>query len=48
MTDGTQPAMLVLSGGEGYIDFRVGKQIFVMVCKVCRLNYKLYINKLWK
>lgn len=25
ITDGTQPAMLVLSGGEGYIDFRVGK-----------------------
>ncbi|XP_025996467.1 JNK-interacting protein 3 isoform X2 [Solenopsis invicta] len=24
ITDGTQPAMLVLSGGEGYIDFRVG------------------------
>ncbi|XP_072762487.1 JNK-interacting protein 3 isoform X4 [Anoplolepis gracilipes] len=24
VTDGTQPAMLVLSGGEGYIDFRVG------------------------
>ncbi|XP_035718908.1 JNK-interacting protein 3-like isoform X1 [Vespa mandarinia] len=23
-TDGSQPAMLVLSGGEGYIDFRVG------------------------
>ncbi|XP_044016784.1 JNK-interacting protein 3 isoform X3 [Aphidius gifuensis] len=23
-SDGTQPAMLVLSGGEGYIDFRVG------------------------
>lgn len=25
VTDGTQPAMLVLSGGEGYIDFRVGE-----------------------
>ncbi|XP_011305142.1 JNK-interacting protein 3 isoform X3 [Fopius arisanus] len=24
ISDGTQPAMLVLSGGEGYIDFRVG------------------------
>ncbi|XP_076287894.1 C-Jun-amino-terminal kinase-interacting protein 4-like isoform X12 [Lasioglossum baleicum] len=24
LTDGSQPAMLVLSGGEGYIDFRVG------------------------
>ncbi|XP_060831414.1 JNK-interacting protein 3 isoform X2 [Bombus pascuorum] len=24
VSDGTQPAMLVLSGGEGYIDFRVG------------------------
>ncbi|XP_048515745.1 JNK-interacting protein 3 isoform X2 [Athalia rosae] len=24
VTDGSQPAMLVLSGGEGYIDFRVG------------------------
>jgi len=31
VTDGTQPAMLVLSGGEGYIDFRVGKQIFVIL-----------------
>ncbi|XP_076227459.1 JNK-interacting protein syd isoform X3 [Nomia melanderi] len=24
LSDGSQPAMLVLSGGEGYIDFRVG------------------------
>jgi hypothetical protein len=24
-SDNSQPAMLVLSGGEGYIDFRVGK-----------------------
>ncbi|XP_020278257.1 JNK-interacting protein 3 isoform X5 [Pseudomyrmex gracilis] len=26
VTDGTQPAMLVLSGGEGYIDFRVADE----------------------
>lgn len=25
-SDNSQPAMLLLSGGEGYIDFRVGKQ----------------------
>ncbi|XP_014295248.1 JNK-interacting protein 3 isoform X8 [Microplitis demolitor] len=26
ISDGTQPAMLVLSGGEGYIDFRVAEE----------------------
>lgn len=36
--------VLVLSGGEGYIDFRIGEDVLTQYCHTCGVVY-LYINK---